>query len=191
MRKSKILEIPKRIPVSDEIELKQLEPADAFDLFSTVDVHKEYMGDWLPFVTYTLDYGHSQQYVVSVMNAPEEYKESIHVVWYCEEFAGLVGFKNTDNFNKKTEIGYWLSAPFQKKGIMTRSVDKLLELAYGTMNMNRVQIKCHVGDFASSNIPKRLGFKFEGIEREGERLPDGKYADIEIFSLLKQEFRVK
>jgi len=37
------------------------------------------------------------------------------------------------------------------------------------MDMNRVQIRCGVGNDKSSAIPRRLGFTFEGIERAGER----------------------
>ena len=29
----------------------------------------------------------------------------------------MIGFKDTDKLNKKTEIGYWLSEKFQKQGI--------------------------------------------------------------------------
>lgn len=32
-----------------------------------------------------------------------------------------------------------------------------------------------------------LGFTLEGIEREGELLVDGRYADINVYSILKRE----
>lgn len=53
--------------------------------------------------------------------------------------------------------------------------------------MNRIQIKCAVGNRPSNAIPLRLGFKFEGIEREGELLASGYYADINVYSILKKE----
>ncbi|MFV0598592.1 MAG: GNAT family N-acetyltransferase, partial [Bacteroidales bacterium] len=54
--------------------------------------------------------------------------------------------------------------------------------------INRIQIKCAVGNIPSKNVPKRLGFVFEGIEREGELLSSGVYTDIEVYSKLKSEF---
>ena len=55
------------------------------------------------------------------------------------------------------------------------------------LKLNRIQIKCANGNNASKNIPKRLGFVYEGLERNGELLSDGKYVDLETYSKLKSE----
>ena len=102
---------------------------------------------------------------------------------------GLVGFKDFDDSNHKIEIGYWLSQYQQGNGIMTRSVDALLDYAFEQLNMNRVQIKVAVDNKKSNRIPQKLGFKFEGVERDGELLADNKYTDINVYSLLKKEYK--
>jgi len=38
---------------------------------------------------------------------------------------------------------------------------------------------------SSKNIPKKLGFKFEGIERQGELLTGDFYTDLEVYSKLR------
>jgi ribosomal-protein-serine acetyltransferase len=55
------------------------------------------------------------------------------------------------------------------------------------MGINRIQIKCAVGNKLSSNITKKLGFKLEGIERQGELLMGGFFTDLEIYSKLKSD----
>ena len=70
---------------------------------------------------------------------------------------------------------------------MTRAVERLCKYAFEELGLNRVQICCAVGNTPSSNIPRRLCFKFEGIERAGELFPDGSFADIEVYSFLKNE----
>jgi len=55
--------------------------------------------------------------------------------------------------------------------------------------MNRIQIKCASGNIPSKKIPQRLGFSLEGIERDGELLSDGKFTDLEVYSMLKKDFR--
>jgi ribosomal-protein-serine acetyltransferase len=70
---------------------------------------------------------------------------------------------------------------------VTRSVERLCDFAFNELGINRIQIKCAVGNSASSNIPKRLGFIFEGIEREGELLSNGFFTDLEVYSKLKHE----
>ena len=173
------------IEVDQEIKLTQLELSDAKDIFETIDSQRDYLGKWLPFVAFTRDISDSEQYVNSVVNAPEERFEYVFAIRKGDRFVGLIGFKDTDKTNKKTEIGYWLSEKYQKQGIITRSVDRLCDFAFHQLGINRIQIKCAVGNLSSSNIPKRLGFKLEGIERAGELLTGGFFTDLEIYSRLK------
>jgi ribosomal-protein-serine acetyltransferase len=112
----------------------------------------------------------------------------VYVVWYERQLAGLVGLKDIDYLNLKTEIGYWLVENMTGKGVMTRSVKALIEFIFQVMKMNRIQIKCGVGNRKSSTIPKRLGFVFEGVERAGEK-HQNKFIDLEVYSLLKKEYK--
>ncbi len=179
-----------KIRVSKEITLREIDLLDSEDVFNTVTGQREYLGKWLPFVEFTKEIGDTQEFIKSVTSTPEDLKEFVFVILYKNVFAGLAGFKSTDRLNKKTEIGYWLSEGFQKKGIMTRSVKAMLKLAFEELDINRIQIKCAVGNIPSSSIPKRLGFKLEGIERDGELFPDGSFKDLEVYSLLKNEFKL-
>jgi ribosomal-protein-serine acetyltransferase len=175
------------IKVDSEIELKQLERADAIDIFKTIDSQREYLGRWLPFVEFTKKLEDSEVFVESVINAPEDRFEYVFAIRKGKEFVGLIGFKGTDKANKKTEIGYWLSEPNQRQGIITKSVEKLCDFAFNELDINRIQIKCAVGNESSIKIPQRLGFIFEGIERQGELLNGNVFTDLEVYSKLKSE----
>jgi len=102
-------------------------------------------------------------------------------------FAGLIGFKDSDKQNKRTELGYWLSEEYQKKNIITQCVQTLCEFAFDELEMNRVQIRCAVGNLPSKKIPQKLGFVLEGIERDGEKLTGGIFTDLEVYSKLKND----
>ena len=107
-----------------------------------------------------------------------------HVI--CDS-AGTIGFHNTDRVNEKTEIGYWLIRNMVGNGIITRACKTLVEIAFEKMGMNRITIKCAVSNAASARVPIRLGFTFEGIERNGERYNE-LFLDLKVFSLLKIEY---
>lgn len=175
------------IKIDDELVLRQIEAADAKDIFRTIDTQREYLGKWLPFVEFTREEADSEAFVNSVLSVPEEKAEYVFTIRKNGEFAGLIGFKDTDKSNKKTEIGYWLSEGFQKQGIVTNAVVKLCEFAFHELDINRVQIKCAVGNVPSKNVPIRLKFKLEGVEREGELLSGHIFTDLEIYSKLKYE----
>lgn len=175
------------IQVDNEIVLNQLVQSDAKDIFETINTQRSYLGKWLPFVAFTKEEADSVKYVESVINAPKDKFEYVFTIRKSGIFAGIIGFKDTDRLNKKTEIGYWLSEKYQKRGIMTKAVKKLCDFAFNELRINRIQIKCAAGNNPSIKIPKRLGFVLEGIERQGELLSDGHFTDLEVYSKLQSE----
>ncbi|MDL5512495.1 GNAT family protein [Arenibacter sp. M-2] len=175
------------LELNSDIKLKQLEASDALDIFKTIDYQRAYLGKWLPFVEHTKQLYDTEQFVDSIVNAPKEQFEYVFTIQKQGGFIGLIGFKDTDLLNQKTEIGYWLSETQQKQGIMTRSVCKLCDFVFQKLELNRIQIKCAVGNLPSKKIPKTLGFKLEGIQRDGERLTGNVFADLEIYSKLKSD----
>lgn len=176
-----------KIAVSDEILLRQVEMSDVKDIFHTIDSQREYLGRWLPFVEYTTKVEDTELVVNKMIELGKESMDYVFVILYKKKFAGLIGFKCTERTNRRTEIGYWLSDPFQKKGIMTKSVEALCKYAFDEMDIHRVQIRCSPDNVPSSNIPKKLGFKHEGTERDGELLTGGKFTDIDIYSKLQND----
>jgi len=141
----------------------------------------------LPFVAGTQSLADSQHYIEYVLSQPAELREYVFTIRYNDQFVGLIGLKKPDYLNRITEIGYWLSQPFQKKGLITRSCKALIDFAFIELDMNRIQIKVAVGNVASQQVVDRLGFRFEGVERQGEWL-NGRYVDLNVYSLLKIEY---
>ena len=182
-RKSNIM----TIEVDSDLELRLLEQSDSIHIFNTIDSQRKYLGKWLPFVEFTNELSDTEKFVESVVNASEERFEYTFTIRKRKEFVGVIGFKDTNRVNKKSEIGYWLSESHQKEGIITKSVDTLCGFAFNELNLNRIQIKCAVDNTPSIKIPKRLGFKFEGIERQGELLTGNIFTDLEIYSKLKSD----
>lgn len=177
------------LTVTDQLRLREVTLDDVDTIFQTIDTQRDYLGQWLPFVTLTQSADFTRSFIQSILDTPYEVREHTFVVLHEGAFAGLVGFRDTDRSNRKTEIGYWLSEPFQHKGLVTKAVQALISLAFGELDMNRVQIRCAVGNTPSRRIPLRLGFQFEGVERAGELFPDGGFRDLEVYSLLKQDSR--
>lgn len=173
--------------ISPKITIKPLEATDAQDMFKLIDSQREYLGEWLPFVKHTCDVSYSLNYINSLYGINGNMLEYTFKILIKGKFVGTIGFTGTNKVNSKSEIGYWLSEKYQGQGIITSTVKYLLDLAFTELKLNRIQIKCAVGNTKSINIPKRLNFTFEGIERAGELFPDGTYKDIEIYSILKGE----
>lgn len=175
------------IVVSNEILLAQIGPNDAPVIFRAIDTNREFLGRWLPFVATTHAIGDSEAFIQAVASNRDETLDEVFTIWFRGDFAGVIGFHNTDKLNKKTEVGYWLVQKMTGRGIITASCRELLGIAFEKMGMKRVAIKCATENLPSEKVALRLGFSFEGTERAGERYGDV-FFDLKVFSLLKGEW---
>jgi ribosomal-protein-serine acetyltransferase len=175
------------IVVSNEILLERIDIRDAATIFNAIDQHRSHLGAWLPFVDTTRSVVDSETFIRTVISHRDETFNEVYTIWFKGEFGGIIGYHNTDRVNEKTEIGYWLISEMTGKGIISRSCRTLIELAFEKMGMNRVTIRCATANTASEKVALRLGFNFEGVERDGERYHD-LFLDLKVFSLLKKEF---
>lgn len=176
-----------KLIINDNQFLERLSLKHVEEVFNAIDKNRKFLRKWLPFVDFTSRIHDTEKFVRSILEKPVSVRDEVYVIWYKYEFAGLIGFKDADRVNDKIEVGYWLIEKMTGKGIASEATRKMVNLAFRNMNMNRVQIKCGIGNDKSAAIPKRLGFVFEGIERSGER-HNHSYIDLEVFSLLKHEW---
>jgi ribosomal-protein-serine acetyltransferase len=176
---------PTRLYVDKDIILKEIGLEDVEAVFKTIDSERAYLAEWLPFVELTRDISFSRKFVENYVNA--DIKDLTCVIYYQQQFVGLVGLKDNDFDNMKTEIGYWLSEQFQRKGIITRSCRALIDYAFRELKMNRIQLKAATGNLKSQAVAERLGFTREGIERDGELHSRG-FVDLVVFGLLRKDW---
>lgn len=174
------------ITVSDKIRLEALNLSMTEQIFNAIDSNREFLGKWLPFVDFTKEVSETRKFVESITSQPQEQKDEIYSIYYNGIFTGLIGFKETDWINRKTEIGYWIIESMQKKGIVTSCVKKLIRYAFQKLKLNRIQIKVAVENKRSAAIPQGLNFQMEGIERAGEK-HRAEFLDLEVYSLLRSD----
>lgn len=171
------------ITINDTINLRQIERNDAQELFQLIDDNRQHLETWLTFIPFTKEVKDTISFIEFVLESNDE----VYTIRDLDKIIGLLGFKGTHLNNGKTEIGYWIAEKYQGKGVVTLATKKLCKHAFLHKNINRIQIKCAVGNTKSSNIPKRLGFILEGIKREGERKNENTFRDLEVYSLLGKE----
>lgn len=179
---------PASFSILPDILLREVTIEDAAAIYKAIDTHRDYLKTWLPFVDKTRSVADEEAFLKTVLSVPAERREPIFGIWNeRNEICGLIGFHFSDFDNHRTEIGYWLLPEYQHRGIMTESVRKLCQWAVESKGMKRIQIRCATGNAASNGIPIRLGFHHEGTERSGELLASGEYADIHVYSILREE----
>lgn len=100
---------------------------------------------------------------------------------------GSVRLKHIDSSNRKAEIGYFIGQQFTGKGLASSAVFTVLEFCFGTLNLNRIELRCASGNEASKRVAERSGFVHEGVVRQGELL-NGVFVDHHIYGMLAADF---
>ncbi|QNL48235.1 GNAT family N-acetyltransferase [Olivibacter sp. SDN3] len=175
------------LSIDKALLLCEVQMSDAPAIFNIINAERIYLGKWLPFVAQTRVLSDTEAFVQFVVETPKELLKPVFSIYYEGELVGLIGLNNTDVPNKKTEIGYWLSQAYQKRGIMTRAVDRMTQFIFHELELNRIQINCAVDNHLSRAIPERLGFVMEGIQRDGELLGNQTFTDLVIYSKLYKD----
>ena len=176
-----------RITVDDLTTLELLNADHAKYIFALANSDKAYLREFLPWI----DQGTSVEFFDNfTTRSLEQYAaktEYPFAIIYEDKFVGRIGLNKINLNNRIAEIGYWMAEDVQGKGIMTKSCRAIIEYAFDTLDLNRIEIKCAVSNLKSQLIPERLGFSKEGTLRQAE-LIRGEFHDLFLYSLCKNDF---
>jgi [ribosomal protein S5]-alanine N-acetyltransferase len=100
---------------------------------------------------------------------------------------GSCGFHNGVSQHFRTEIGFELSREHWGKGIAHEAVEAIISYGYENMNVQRIEALIEPPNLASQKLVEKLGFVREGLLRSYE-FTGGKFDDLYMYSLLKQDF---
>lgn len=172
--------------VNELTELRQITRKQGEELFKLLEVNREYLRLWHPWV----DALRSATDVERATTAWEQHyvaNRGISAgIWFKGRLCGMINYQNLDWPNRWVALSYWLDAAHQGQGIMTACCRTMVVHAFGALKLNRVTIECATENARSRAIAERLGFKLEGIVREIERL-DNHYVDHALYGLLRSE----
>ena len=178
------------ITISPEISLRRLELIDADELFLLTDENRTYLRQWLPWLDFVNQPEDTKAFIQTTITQYENNLGSQFAIISQNKIIGVIGFHPIDQANHIAEIGYWLAEKCQGRGIITESCKTLIKQAFGSLNINRVQIPAAERNSKSRSIPERLGLKFEGVIRDKENLY-GVFVNHAMYSMLKSEYEIK
>jgi ribosomal-protein-serine acetyltransferase len=158
------------VDLGDARLLRVLEDRDAQELFALIDANRAHLAHWMPFVGQTRGVADSLAFIRAARRQYEENRGMQLALVDGRQIIGVAGFHAVDWVRKSTSIGYWLAADRQGSGLMTTAVSALLDHAFGTWQLSRVEIRAGVLNTRSRAIPQRLGFREDGVLRSAERI---------------------
>ena len=92
----------------------------------------------------------------------------------------IVGVINVNNIVRgsflSASLGYYVGAEFHGRGYMQAGLQRLIEYAFNTMGLHRLEANIQPENIRSQQLVRRCGFEYEGLSRAFLFL-DGRWRD--------------
>ncbi|WP_428241456.1 GNAT family N-acetyltransferase [Gynuella sp.] len=156
-------------------------------LYELIDADRAYLGQWMSWVEMTQRIEDTISYIQLGMEQHRKGIGALYMVFCRQHLCGMISFNRIEKNNCFGLAGYWLAEEFCGKGIMTTALRQLIGIGFDEFKLNKIEVRCAVGNDRSQAIPERLGFHFDGILRENEYL-NGVFVDHKVYSILRREY---
>lgn len=169
-----------------DLVLRTLASADAPVLFRLIDADRERLGRWLPWVEETRTEVDTARFIADAADERRRRRSLVLGIVIDGTLGGTLGLHYVDWFDRSAEIGYWIASCREGRGYVTRAARRMIEVAFGTVGLHRLVIRCAIDNARSRRVAERLGFRREGLLREAQWV-GGRFLDQHLFALLRGE----
>jgi RimJ/RimL family protein N-acetyltransferase len=172
----------------DRVTLRPWRAGDGEALFAIADAERERLQRWMPWPEQHRAPADSEAFVRE-RAARWALREDLAVALVADGgIAGGSGMHRFDWAIRAFEIGYWIRAGLEGRGIVREAAQLLTALAFETLDATRVFIRCEPANVRSAAVPRSLAFVHEGVGRRTLRRADGSLGDAEVWSLVPEEW---
>jgi len=123
-----------------------------------------------------------------------QYRARVGVVFHVFDRStnALVGGVSLSDIRRhaaqSSTIGYWIGAPYLRKGYGLAAVNAAVTYAFEDLGLNRIEAACQPGNAPSRALLAKAGFSEEGIAREYLFI-NGSWRDHVLLALLARDDR--
>lgn len=164
-----------KIDINSEITLKQISRDFNFELHNLIQNNLDKpLCYWCPNISKT--YASIDTTNAHIDDANSKFAEDgtpDFLIFFNGKLAGLISLSPLDSAKTKTEIGYWLGADFERKGLITTIFPTMLDYAKNNLKLNTVELSTAIPNTRSQQLPIKFNFEKVEIIKNVEILKDG------------------
>ncbi len=152
------------------LRLSIQEERDAPAVFALVQAERERLRKTLPWPDSVTSVEDSLRTIRQNRILFGQRKSAVYLIFWDDELAGLVSFNTI--IGKEGTIGYWIASPFEGRSIAYAAVSCLIEWYAEADAIDSFIIRCSTENERSARLAERLGFQFQDIMPNAEKIGD-------------------
>ena len=106
----------------------------------------------------------------------------------------IVGVININNIVRgsflSASLGYYVGATFQGQGYMQAGLTRLIDYAFSTMGLHRLEANIQPDNLRSQDLVRRCGFEYEGLSKKFLFL-DGAWRDHQRWCVIDSRAKLR
>ena len=157
------VEVSAGVEGGPDVVLRALDPIDAGPTVEAVNSSLPHLSRFLDWANEPTTVDAQAVRMAIGREAFDAGGDAVYTIFCDDEVAGGIGLHRRLGAGA-LEIGYWLRATHEGRGIVTAAVRALVGVAFDVDGAERVVIHCHPDNVRSAAIPERLGFTLLGVD---------------------------
>lgn len=118
----------------------------------------------------------AEEFVEQVVRWWADGEETVWAIRRDGALAGMIGLHRitAHTHGGDAEIGYWGTAAFRGQGVVTEAGRAVVDWAFRELDVARLGWRAVAGNVPSARTARTLGFRYEGLLRQGLTSPRGR-----------------
>jgi RimJ/RimL family protein N-acetyltransferase len=164
--------------------------ADASSFFDLVHAERERLVESFAEMARISSTSDADRYLVKVEKDSRRNIEFCYGMWHIsmDRLIGQIKVKNIDWRIPSAELSYFIAGAWCKQGLTAEGTAAILDAAFSRLSFARVFVRIAATNSASISLAKRLGFLYEGTQRNGFRDGSGMLRDADVLSMTDADF---
>mgnify|MGYP000415696302 CR=1 FL=1 len=172
-----------------DLEIQVFRDDMASYIFDQVCRNRAHLGRWLAWVPLTQQVSDSLDFLQHAQQQSDADGLFRGAIVLEGRLVGTIGYHERSVANRSASIGYWLDKDVTGRGVVTRSLHRLVQHGFEDLDLHRIEIRAAVGNEKSWRVAERVGFQREGCLRD-VALVNGHFQSHYVYSLLRSEYSI-
>lgn len=172
--------------ITDRLILRKYRMSDAEDMFKNWACDPnvcEYMA-WRP-------HDSIETTVKKINEWTAEYADDRVYHWVIEfdgRAIGDIAVRTMSEKNMWCDVGYCISGKYWGRGFAPEALFAVMEFLFERVGFNRIGAWHEAKNRASGRVMEKCGMTLEGTARKKDLRYDGKFSDMKMYGILREEF---